>query len=177
MMAANRRTRAALLRELEALRTRLEDAEETLRAIQSGEVDALLVSGPDGEQIFSLQGAEHPYRVLIEQMSDGAATLTTDGVLLYGNRRLAEMLHRPLEQVMGQAFQRFVAPSSRTTFEALLRQAAAESARGEVALTAADGTLIPANLSVNTLPLGEAQVLCLVATDLSQQKRQEAMLA
>src|ERR687895_2942618 len=111
-MAANRRTRAALLRELDALHTRLEDAEETLRAIRSGEVDALLVSGDHGEQVFSLQGAEHPYRVLIEQMSDGAATLTTDGMLLYSNRRLAEMLHRPLEQVMGQGFQRFVAPSA-----------------------------------------------------------------
>ena len=176
-MAADRRTRAALLRELEALHTRLEEAEETLRAIRSGEVDALLVSGVHGEQVFSLQGAEHPYRVLIEQMSDGAATMTIDGILLYGNRRLAEMLHSPLEKVMGSSLRGFVAPSDQTTFEALLRQAAAGGARGEVALIAADGVLVPAYLSFNTLLLGEAQVLCLVATDLSQQKRQEAMIA
>jgi PAS domain S-box-containing protein len=177
MMATNRRTRAALLRELDALRTRLEDAEETLRAIRSGEVDALLVSGARGEQVFSLQGAEHPYRVLIEQMSDGAATLTVDGMLLYGNRRLAEMVHRPLEQVMGQAFQQFVAPSDQATFEALLRQAATGGARGEVALITATGARVPAYLSCNTFLLGEVQVVCLVATDLSQHKRQEAMIA
>ena len=78
-MATDNRTRSELLSAIETLRFRLEEAEETLQAIHSGEVDALVISRPEGEQIFTLQGAEHPYRVLVETMSEGAAFLTSDG--------------------------------------------------------------------------------------------------
>ena len=65
--------------ELEELRQRLQEAEETLDAIRSGEVDALVVSGPSGEKVFTLEGAEHPYRVLVESMNEGAISLSLDG--------------------------------------------------------------------------------------------------
>ena len=71
-MATDNRTRAALLSEIETLRLRLEEAEETLHAINSGEVDALIVASPKGNQIFTLQGPEHPYRVLVETMNEGS---------------------------------------------------------------------------------------------------------
>ena len=63
------------LLQLEELRMRLEEAEETLRAIRKGEVDALVVSGPQGDQVYTLKGAEQPYRVFVETMNEGAATL------------------------------------------------------------------------------------------------------
>ncbi len=40
------------------LRARLDEAEETLNAIRSGEVDALVVEGQFGAQVFTLQGTE-----------------------------------------------------------------------------------------------------------------------
>ena len=43
------------------LEARLAEAEETLQAIRTGQVDALVVSGPDGDQIFALEGADHAY--------------------------------------------------------------------------------------------------------------------
>ena len=72
--------------EISRLRERLEELEETLRAIRTGEVDALIVSGSEGDQVFTLQGAEHPYRVLVESMNEGAATLNWGGDVLYANR-------------------------------------------------------------------------------------------
>jgi hypothetical protein len=83
------------------LRAQLDEAEDTLRAIRSGEVDALVVSGVGGDQIFTLKGAELPYRVLIEDMNEGALTLAMDGVILYANRCFGEMLKTPLEKVIG----------------------------------------------------------------------------
>src|SRR5271169_5600627 len=80
--------------QLTKLRARLKTAEGTLRAIQSGEVDALMVSGPHGEQVVSLKGGEPSYRMLVEAMSEGAATLSRDGALLYCNRRFRELLRR-----------------------------------------------------------------------------------
>ena len=85
--------------EREDLRARLDQAEEVLRAIREGEVDAVVVSGGRGEQIYTLSGADRAYRQLIETMREGAATLSPEGVILYGNAYLAEMLKRPLDQV------------------------------------------------------------------------------
>jgi PAS domain-containing protein len=83
---------ARLRAEIQSLRAQLEDSQETLRAIREGEVDALVVSTPEGERLFTLQGGEHPYRALIEQMCEGAATLTPQGVIHYCNQRYAEIL-------------------------------------------------------------------------------------
>ena len=65
------------------------ELEETFLAIQRGQVDAVVVNGADGDQVFTLQGAEHPYRVLVETMNEGAATLDKDGTVLYGNASFA----------------------------------------------------------------------------------------
>src|SRR5579863_105392 len=83
------------------LLTRLKTAEDTLRAIQSSEVDALMVSGRRGEQVVSLKGGERSYRMLVEAMSEGAATLSRDGAVLYCNGRFAELIGRPPVKIIG----------------------------------------------------------------------------
>ncbi|MEX2044092.1 MAG: PAS domain-containing protein, partial [Opitutus sp.] len=87
---------------------RLAEAEETLRAIRSGEVDAVVVSGKQGPQVFTLEGAERAYRVLIESMNEGALTLKADQTILYANECFARMIKCPLEQVTGSSFHRFL---------------------------------------------------------------------
>ena len=130
-----------LVAENEALRARLQDAEEILRAIRSGEVDALLVSTPKGEQVFTLKGADYIYRMLIETMSEGALTVTMDGVIFYANQRFAEMLKTPLEKVIGSRIHRWITPTDQTLFQALLRLNIPQTRRhGEVTLLASDGT-------------------------------------
>ena len=83
------------------LRTRLAEAEETLRAIRQGEVDALVVEGSDGSQVYTLRGADEPYRNLIEQMQEGAVVLTRRGEILYSNSPFATLVGEPLERVIG----------------------------------------------------------------------------
>jgi len=87
------------LEQLEAenlsLRAQLEDVEQMLTAIREGQVDALVINTPEGERVFSLQGAERPYRALIEQMQEGAVTLIKDGTIQYCNRAFADMLQQP----------------------------------------------------------------------------------
>jgi PAS domain-containing protein len=72
--------------ELEDLRRRLAEAEDMLRAIRAGEVDAIVVNGGAAPAaVYTLKNASDPYRQLIEQMSEGALTLSTEGVILYCN--------------------------------------------------------------------------------------------
>jgi hypothetical protein len=74
------RTKAELLAENEGLRARLDEAEQTLDAIRSGDVDALVVSGPHGDQVFSLTSAERTYRLIVETMNEAALTVSLAGV-------------------------------------------------------------------------------------------------
>jgi PAS domain S-box-containing protein len=170
-------TRKELLDELAELRLRLEEAEDTLSAIRQGEVDALVVSGPEGDQIFTLKGADHSYRTLVETINEGAASLTRDGKILFANRRLAELLQTPLERVIGSHLQDYVSPRDRPLVEALF-QIHQEDHRDEVRLRAANGAEVPSLLSVSRMPPEDfSDKLSLVVTDLSEQKRQEEILA
>ena len=170
-------TQKRLVGENADLRARLDEAEDTLRAIRSGEVDALVVSSVDGDQIFTLKGAELPYRVLIEDMNEGALTLAMDGVILYANRRFAEMLKSPLEKVIGSAIYTWIVPDSQATLRALLQKGAGQKSREELALIASDGTQVPVYLSVNYVSVDETpDYFGVLAADLTEQKKQTSAL-
>ena len=151
--------------QLRALTARLEEAEETLRAVRSGEIDAFIVQGPQGEQVFALRSAEQPYRNLVEDMLEGAAILTTDGDIAYCNRRFAELIAVPLEQVVGGAMVRFVSGVDRPAYRALL---AAGEGKRQVKLLSANGHAIDVFLSFTTSVTDGVERRNLIITDVSE---------
>jgi PAS domain S-box-containing protein len=159
--------------DIESLRERLREAEETLSAIRSGEVDALVVDGPSGVQVFTLKGAEEPYRVLVERMPQGALTLTADGCIVYANRCFADAVRLPLERVIGREFRQFVSGNPDLVADALR----SSQRPREVAIRRDDGTSFPAIVAFSALPLDGVTGLCAVVTDLTEQKRAEAIAA
>ena len=164
------------LLQIEDLRMRLEEAEETLRAIREGEVDALVVSGPQGDQVYTLKGAEQPYRVFIETMNEGAVTLGPDGTILYCNGRFAELLLRPIENVIGSEIYRFIAPTDTPSFESVLQRGRQGNSQGEIWLERGDGQLNPVHLSLCPLESDDVPCICMVAMDLTERKRAEQQL-
>jgi len=162
---------------LQALQLRLAEAEQTLEAIRAGEVDSLVVEGPGGLRVYTLEGAANSYRVMIEAISEGAATLTEDGLILYCNDRLARMLDRPLQKVMGAPLREMVAERARPDVDALLRSALEADSRAELPMVDPGGQEVPAYLSVSCIQDGGRRALCLIATDLREQKRSEDILA
>lgn len=157
------------LLELDALRTRLEEAEETLRAIRSGEVDALVVQGMGGEQIFTLDGADQSYRIMIENMSEGALTMTPEGMIMFANRRFAGILNVPLEKVIGSTIHAWIAPDRRLAFQSLLGNGEDEIRRNELELVTGNGTLVPVQLSVSKPFIkGMPDCFFILATDLTE---------
>jgi PAS domain S-box-containing protein len=169
--------KSELSSELDQLRVRLEEAEETLAAIRSGEVDALVVSGPQGDQVYTLRGADHSYRVLLENMNEGAATLLPDGSVLYCNRSFAHMLKVPLEKLIGVSIKDFVAEPDQSALEDLLRQGEQEKAKTDMTFILKDGTFVPSYCSVTPVQIGDLPCLCLTATDLTEQKRADEIAA
>ena len=165
-------------RELVKLRARLAIAEETLRAIRSGEVDSVMVAGKEGSQMFTLDGAEHAYRMLIESMNEGALTLTADKMILYANQCFARMVKCPLEQVIGSSFRRFLSDEDRATLRPLMKRAGKSGSKIQVFLHAGDGSKMPAQISIRPLakngfahaPIG------MVVTDMTEARHSEERL-
>jgi PAS domain S-box-containing protein len=165
--------RDALIEELAELRYRLEEAKETLRAIQRGDVDALVVQQPEGPRVYTLEGADRPYRLLVEQMQQGAITLSDDGTILYCNLRFAEMLGRPQGALIGLTLAEAIVPEDRFSYRRILQDGKAGTSQGEVRLHRADGALIPVLLTFNVLPPDSGAALGALLTDLTAQKFQE----
>ena len=164
--------------ELAKLRARLAAAEETVRAIRNGEVDTVVGTGQAGPQVFTLKGAEHAYRVLIESMNEGALTLTANKTILYANQSFARMVQCPLEQVTGSSFRRFLSFPDRASLRPLMKQAAESGSKMQVQLIAADGSRLPVQISIREIAkVGfERVTLSMVVTDMTEARRSEARL-
>src|SRR5512145_559869 len=107
----------ALQQQNAELQSRLEGAEETIRAIQQGAVDAFVLEELGRHRVYTLEGAEHPYRLFVERMQQGVATLYADGSILYCNRRLADLLEVPHGELVGASLRDFVAPDDRRAYD------------------------------------------------------------
>ena len=170
----NERSQPDLAVELADLRLRLAEAEETLNAIRNGEVDGLVVAGSDGQQVFTLQGAQEPYRLLIEQMSEGALTLSLDGIILYANHTFAKMIQMPAGQIIGVALRDFIAPTDHPALAHMLEAALSGLTSVDVSILAASGIVVQVRLGLSRLQLGEESLLCAIATDITLDKKTEA---
>lgn len=162
---------------MDDLRGQLQAARETLEAIQSGAVDAVVVSSPGGDRLYTLTGAEHAYRVFVEAMNEGAATVSSDGTILYCNRRFAELVRRPLDELIGTPVLDLVPGAERKAFEALLRKSLESSGKAESSLCSAGGELIPVYISLRSFEEFGSRALGMVVTDLREQRRNQEMLA
>jgi PAS domain S-box-containing protein len=155
---------------------RLSEAEETLRAIRSGEVDAIFVNRQGEAKVFTLKGADHTYRVFVERMNEGAAVLSSDHTVLHCNGRFARFLGARLQSVIGSSMLDLVWPDDHPRLDALLRRAAQRNCRGEIRLQSQKGAPLSVHLSLNPLRLDRTRAVCLIASDLSEMKRAEQEL-
>ena len=161
--------------EIAGLRLRLEEAEETIRAIRSGAVDAFVVEVPNGTRVYTLETADRPYRLLVEEMQQGAITLSENGTIVYCNRRFGDMVGRPPEHLLGIAYGDFVPANARTLYESLLQQGRVGCSQGESHLQNADGTVIPVFLTLNAIPPDCGAAVGLLVTDLTTQRHHEEL--
>lgn len=163
--------------DLTGLREQLADLQAAFAAIQGGGVDGIMLGEPNNQKLYTLTSADKPYRVIVDDMGEGAATLSERGVLLYVNRRLAELIGRDRRDLIGSDFSAMVAPSDLSVLDDLLCCQAGETRRAEITLAGLDGTELPTLASVTGLDLEGMLVRCLVAADLTGRRRAEQRIA
>ena len=162
--------------ELEQLRTQVADLQSALRAIASGDIDALVI-GEDGQsQIYSHSTADRPYRMIIEEMGEGAATVSADGLVLFANHRLEQLVQLELGSLLGKPISNLVAASQHPLLNQLLAINTGETSSSKLDLLRSDGGTTAALVSSSGLVTSEGLIHCLIATDLSQLDKVEKAL-
>jgi len=161
--------------ELDEVKRQLYEAQETIDAIRTGQVDALVVEGANGHELYTLKSADITYRVFIEKMTEGALTLNHEGLILYSNSQFASMVNRPISGVIGVPFADFVTESTRDLFTDFLLKCWNEDCKGEVLLKG-DQYDIPVLLSLTALELEDGVSLSVIVTDLTTLKQSQEKL-
>jgi PAS domain S-box-containing protein len=161
--------------ELAEVQAQLRELQQMIEAIRTGSIDSLVIGPPGHEQVHHT--ADRSFRLIIEAMNEGAATVSTDGLILVANPRLGSMTRQSVSELIGTPVLDLIAEAYRPEFARLLDVAIGDSARGEVDLVVPGGRVIPALLAVSGFDLDGTLLRCLVLTDLSAQhaaERQEA---
>jgi PAS domain S-box-containing protein len=164
--------------EIDELRRRLDEAEETLRAIREGEVDALVIDAPEGEVIYTLTSADYPYRLMIDEMNEGAVSVSPDSFILYSNRNFGSILglsEAGEAKPSGVPFGDYIIPELREQFLKDVEKARDQSIRREYALSTGNGKVVPVLMSFAKLQ-PETNTIGIVVTDLTPQKTLEEKL-
>jgi len=162
--------------ELLRLQRELEETQQSLNAILSGNVDALVVKGQQGEQVFSLISADHPYRILLEGMSEGAMTLRRDGLVLFCNERFAKMLGQDLKRVIGENISRWLSADDHVAFDVLLATASSHPSRKQWVFQQHGQASVTVYVSVSKIAMpGQEDIFCVIATDMTEHLLLEEM--
>jgi two-component system phosphate regulon sensor histidine kinase PhoR len=170
------KTAEQLKAEITELQFQLEEANDTLDAIRTGMVDAFVVHGTDGHEIYTLKTADQTYRVWIERMGEGAITLNKDGFILYSNPRFADMAGIPLNDVIGKNLSVFLETDRLQKIDEIIHLNKLSDWKTEAMLVRHDQTLLPVLLTLTAMNLDDGTALSILLTDLSEQKQTENLL-
>ena len=162
---------------LTELRGQIAYLREALTAISSGGVDAVVMGEPDQEQVYTLTSADRPYRVIVERMGEGAATVSESGVILFANPQLAHFLGIDREIMVGRDIADYVDADQQPAMATLLGTRITETRRAELLLATPAGVPVPVVVAATALDIEGVLVRCLVFTDLTMQKNLERQVA
>ena len=163
----------SLVADIEELRQQLEEANDTINAIRTGQVDALIVQDNDGHQLYTLKTADQTYRVFIEKMNEGAVTINREGIVLYCNTRFAQMAATPLEKAIGMPILEFVPEESKEKLQKLINESWEKDCKAEITIKDGGGKDMHCLLSCTTIGLDNGAALSLIITDLTILKDTE----
>lgn len=162
--------------ELAELVRQIASLQEALTVLSTGGVDAVVLGSPENEHVYTLTNADRPYRVIVERMGEGAATVSESGVILFANPRLADFIGIERDRLIGRNITDFVDADQRVVLRHLLQAVATETRRAEVSMAPTDGALATMLVAATALDLEGVLVRCLIFTDLTMQKQAERQL-
>jgi PAS domain S-box-containing protein len=160
-----------LLKRIESLEERLADSEQLIDAIRAGEVDAFAVRENDQPEIYTLHSGDYAYRILIEEIGEGAVNTTEEGLIVYTNSSFVELLGLPYEKVIGRFIHDFIGEESSKNFDELFLNSLKGRSSGEIILSVGE-KIIPVYISMTSLQ-PKLPTVGIIITDHTQKKQHE----
>lgn len=155
--------------QLQSLRERLEEVEETVAAVRAGQIDAVVVSAEPGEELYVLERIDRPYRLLLESMAHGAAVVDQDGRIAYCNRSLAELFRRSRDEVTGSHWRDCLSGQDALRLADAMRDVSERSSgRAEVLIQRPGSSPQPVEIAIHPSPI--QALFCFVVTDLGPRR-------
>ncbi len=158
------------------LQQKLLEARESIDAIKTGNIDALVIADKKDLRVLTEKTADKTYRILIEKMHEGAVTLNEDGTIIYCNSYFANLVNLPLQKVTGTEFKKFIDETSKEKIKNLFKQKGENVVKEEIYIHTNDGKAIPVLMTANTFSLDNIFILSIILTDLTIQKRNQEEL-
>jgi PAS domain S-box-containing protein len=144
------------------------EAEQILRTTKGGRIDALVTESARGDKVVTLHGADGPYRVLVESINEGAATLDTAGTVLHANARFAEILDLSVEKLVGGELVSNFPSWQRAKMHQLIAQGHRRSTGMDLILEAPAGPSKLVRFTLKPLKNSPRHRICVVATELTE---------
>ena len=134
--------------QIESLRTQLHEAEELRHAISHGQVDAFVV-GPtdDSKRVLMLSGAYARYRQLVEEMRQGAVTVSRAGEIMFANQAFAGMVGLAPIDIFRVPLTRYLVASDAKAAATLL-QPHPDKAEIKATLRGGNGNQVPVRIAM-----------------------------
>jgi PAS domain S-box-containing protein len=113
----------------------------------------------------------------VSAMAEGAVTIDSCARITFCNSRFAEMVGRSESELLGTQISELLEGASRITLEALLAESSKRRAIAELELLSDHNGKVPVQVSLSTFTAEDTEAVAMVVTDLSEQKRNEQVLA
>jgi PAS domain S-box-containing protein len=170
-----RKTPAPLVHDGDVLHGELRESQDTLNAIRAGEVDAVVVRTADGDQLFTANGADRPYRLFVEGMAEGAMSVLGDGTILSANSRMIDIANVSLSSLVGTPIEGLITEDSLPTLRAMMHAKVPTTVPVEMMMHVGDEPDLAVSLTASPLDLDGLAVTCILVTDITEHRRaQEA---
>jgi PAS domain S-box-containing protein len=168
-------TDMTLLDENRVLNEQLEEYKDIVEGIRTGGVDALAISKDGRSDIYSLEGTDFVYRVLVENFAEGALNISDTGLILYANPAFENLLGSAPVSVIGMDMISLVDDRHKKTFEKLFKDAFSGVSKGEIVLSFRKRK-ISVHISLSSL-YPRFKGIGILITDLSEKRYQEVQLS
>jgi PAS domain S-box-containing protein len=171
-----------LIAELAETRRRLAEAEELLRANRQGEMDSLVISGSQGDEVYPLGHTRRQQLQFLQALMD-----TIPAPVYYKNlqeeflgchQAFAEMVGRPKEAILSKVVPDLFPPDLASTYrqkdEELIIQESAQEYETEVTFSDGERNPVIASKALFYRPDGSIGGIIGVFTDITERQRAEA---
>ena len=184
-MSRSSQMESALREEIAKLSARLQEAEDTIGAIRNGEVDALVVDGATGPQIYALQGqdaAMNRFRgEMLAQVSDAVIAVDGRERIIYLNAAAEQLYGFVASEALGRKFSairaaRWLHPGDEAAASAALQKQG--EWRGEKRHIRRDGRELFVESTITVLhdDLGQPAGTLAIVRDITERKLHEAQV-